>query len=172
MLRLVRGIHRGFCIVLVGTQWTSVLLFSLLPAAHALLSLPGQVVIENLLLWGWEIFGRADKQGSDPVQSSMVLELLAAEGHRPPHEWCEPAFRLLYKNMVTHGHPQDIVRYFRLMHAMGYRPPDHAWWDRFLQFHFYKQHAASREADGAGMMTQEMEQIRQAVAAVMAAPPV
>ena len=106
------------------------------------------------------------------VDDLEMLKALAAEGHRPPHEWCEPAFRLLYKNMVTHGHPQDIVRYFRLMHAMGYRPPDHAWWDRFLQFHFYKQHAASREADGAGMMTQEMEQIRQAVAAVMAAPPV
>ena len=112
-----------------------------------------------------ELTGRASA-----YRVASVAEGAVAYCRNVVHEWCEPAFRLLYKNMVTHGQPQDTVRYFRLMHAMGYRPPDHSWWDRFLQFHFYKQHAASREADGAGLMTQEMEQIRQAVAAVMAAP--
>ena len=53
-----------------------------------------QRVIDGLLLWGWNLLDRAEKLGSFTLLSSGILEVLAAEGHRPPEDWTGPVFKV------------------------------------------------------------------------------
>ncbi len=88
----------------------------------------------------------------------MMMMMMLLSQVKPPTEVCSKVFKLLYNDMVVHGRPNEVVLYFRLMHALGYAPPDYAWWDRFLQRMY--------ESIKDKMLAQEVEQLRKAVASV------
>lgn len=134
-------------------------------------------MLDSLVLWGWELVQAADKRGgAAALRGSGVLEALADDGFRPTQQWREPVFRLLFNNMVADGEPGDMAYFLRLMAALGHRPPDNAWWDRFLIRVYYKHYSgrSRRQAGGegdedGGFMAQELEEIRTAAAALVAA---
>jgi predicted RNA-binding protein with RPS1 domain len=103
-------------------------------------SLPSSVA-ERLMALGWNLISsQGNLGGSRGLTSSLVTEILALSSYHPPQEWSDAAFKLLYKSMLVNASdPEETVRFFRLMKALGYRPSSYSWWDRTLQQIYYVQ---------------------------------
>jgi hypothetical protein len=98
---------------------------------------------------------------SSGYELETVAQILAVEGVQPPEAWSKAVFKALYACMVVDSvGPESVIRYFRLMHALGYKP-DSAWWDRTLQQIYFNSSRPSSQMTGA-----QLQQLREAVAAV------
>ena len=97
-------------------------------------------VAERLIVLGWNLIAsKGDLGGGKSLRSSLVVEVLALSSFHPPLEWCDAAFKLMYKSMLFSSDSSEMIRFFRLMKALGYRPPGFSWWDRTLQQIYYNQ---------------------------------
>ncbi|GAX85431.1 hypothetical protein CEUSTIGMA_g12847.t1 [Chlamydomonas eustigma] len=126
------------------------------------LSFP-QVVIDGLLLWGWALYQYGEQKGTTSLQGSTVLELLAVSKTQPPLSWTGPIFKQLYSSMMTSERSADVMRYFRLMHALGYKQEDYGWWDRFLQRFYYERSAETpmiRRTGLQSLLAHEVQELR------------